>query len=189
MLVDELEHLVDGQPSRLGDARRLQAGVRDGDVRIEAGAGRGDGVHRHLVVRREAVQLAVRRDALLHRVQEVRIRRAEVRRRAGRTVVAVACSGRPRVEVAVVGEVLADEARADDDVVALEQRPVCAARECHLCDPGHDERVDDSGEHRQRQEGEQRGDELAPDHDIPSPLTTTSISLIPMNGTTMPPSP
>ena len=48
--------------------------------------------------------------------------------------------------------------------------------------PVNDERVDDPGEHGQREEDDERGEELAAHHDIPRPLTTTSIALIPMNG-------
>ena len=55
----------DREPALVGDARRLEPGVGDRDVRVEPGAGRGHRVDRHLRRRGEAVQLAVVLDPLL----------------------------------------------------------------------------------------------------------------------------
>ena len=80
--------------------------------------------------------------------------------------------------------------RADDHAVALDERPVRAVRERDLRDAGDRERIEDAGEHGQHEEDEERGERAGDaSADTPSPLTTTSISLIPTNGTTIPPSP
>src|SRR5262245_43081621 len=109
--------------------------------------------------------------------QQLFVRRTEVRRRAGHGVVAVARRRRTWLEVPRPLEVLTDQARADDDAVALHERAVRAPRERNLCDPRNDQWVDDPGQHGERQEGDDRRNELA-SHTIPSPPTTRSISLI-----------
>ena len=58
------------------------------------------------------------------------------------------------LEVLGVGEGLADQARADDGAVALDERAVGLVGEGDLRDPGDDERVGDADEHGERDEGE-----------------------------------
>ena len=86
-------------------------------------------------------------------------------------------------------EALTDQARADDDAVALDERAVRLVREAELRDAGDRERVDDPEDDREGNEGEQRGEELAPHQTSPDAPTTRSISLIPMNGAITPPAP
>ena len=96
------------------------------------------------------------------------------------------------MEPPCAGKRLADQAGPDDDAVALDERAVRAAREHHLRDSGDRERVRDPGEQREHEERDERREELAADdrhQTIPSPVTARSISLIPTNGATIPPSP
>ena len=83
------------------------------------------------------------------RREEVRVRRAEVRAARRGAVVAVTGRRRPRVEVLRRREVLADQRRADDDAVALDQRAVRLVVEHDLTDAGDEQRV-----HEAAQDGE-----------------------------------
>ena len=67
----------------MGHPWRLQAGVGDGDVRVDAGAGGRDGVDRHRHVVGEAVLLAVGDRPLLDRGQQVGVGGTLVGRPAG----------------------------------------------------------------------------------------------------------
>ena len=69
------------------------------------------------------------------------------------------------------------------------ERAVRPAREGDLRDAGDGERIDEPGQKREDEEDDERGSELASHQTIPSPPTTRSISLMPTNGTTSPPSP
>ena len=68
---DECQDPIERKAARLGDARRLEAGVLRRDVRVEPGAGRGHGVDRNRDVRGETVERAVGVHALAHGVEEV----------------------------------------------------------------------------------------------------------------------
>ena len=93
------------------------------------------------------------------------------------------------MEVARACEDLADQPRADGLAVSLDEPAVRTVGEGDLRDACDDQRVDESGQHGEREKGEQRGEELAAHQTIPEPVPMTrSISLIPMNGMTMPPS-
>ena len=93
------------------------------------------------------------------------------------------------MEVLRRGEALTDQARADDDAVALDERAVRPGREPELRDAGDRERVDDPEEDGEGHEGEEGGEELAPHQTSPVAPTTRSISLIPMKGAITPPTP
>ncbi len=86
-------------------------------------------------------------------------------------------------------EDLADQRRPDDRAVPLHERAVGPVRERDLRHAGHDQRIDDAHEHGEDEERDDRGNELAAHQRIPSCVMTMSISLIPMNGAMMPPSP
>ena len=86
-------------------------------------------------------------------------------------------------------EDLTDELRPDDRAVALDERPVGPPWEGDLRDAGHDQRIDEPDEHGEDEKRDERGNELAAHQRIPSWVMTMSITLIPMNGATMPPSP
>ena len=165
----------------------LRVGGRD--VRVEPRARRGHGVHRDGRAVVEPVQLAVRGDALLDRGEEVRVRRAEVRRRARGAVVPVAGGRGARVERPLVGERLAEERRADDDAVTADERAVRPVAERDLRDARHGERVEDADEEREDEERENRGNELATHQLTPSPVRARSTSLMPTKGATTPPAP
>ena len=62
VVVDELLDAVEREAAHGGDAARLDAGVGDGDVRVDARAGRRDGVGRDLRVRQAGVVRAVELD-------------------------------------------------------------------------------------------------------------------------------
>ena len=96
VLVDEREHIVDGEPSSAGDAGRLERCVLGRDVRVEAGAGSGERVDRSV----RGVQIAIRLTPLLDSGEEILVRRPEIRRRARHGVVAVAGRGGTGMEVA-----------------------------------------------------------------------------------------
>ncbi len=93
------------------------------------------------------------------------------------------------MEVLRPGEALADQLRPDDRAVALDERAVGPSGEGDLRDAGDHERVDEPDENGEHEEGDEGGKELAPHQTIPSCAMTRSISLIPMNGATMPPTP
>ena len=137
-------------------------------------------------------------------VDQVRVRRAEVRagRAAGvvaqRVVVGGAGRRRAAPEVRVAGERLPDQRRADGPaVLGDEHRPVGLVREGDLGDRGHDGGVGDAGDQRHHEEeGERRPQDAAQERGHRWILqarwraeTTTSIALIPMNGAMMPPRP
>ena len=99
VVVDHGEDVVELHPSLVGDARCLEPGVGQRDVRVEPGARCGHGVDGDRRVVGEAVLLAVGGDGLLDGGEEVRVRRPEVRARRRRAVVALAGRRGPRVEV------------------------------------------------------------------------------------------
>ena len=150
-----------GRPRTSATARRLQLGVGRRDVRVDAGAGGGDGVDGDVadleagVVR--AFELEDRLRLLVDRRREVGVRRPEVREaRPGRVVV----DGRgPRVEVLGLRERLRGEPRADHLAVALDQAPVGLLGEGDLGEAGHERRVgeaEDGGEDDRRDDRARR---------------------------------
>ena len=60
VLLDERQHLLEREAAGTRDARRLQARVRGGDVRIEPGARGGQGIDRDPLAGTEVVLVAVR---------------------------------------------------------------------------------------------------------------------------------
>src|ERR1700722_19701086 len=97
------------------------------------------------------------------------------------------------MEVLVAGEVLADQRGADDLAVLLDQAAVCLVREHGLGNAGHQQRIDQTGDHRHRDDHHDRGANvfhlLWPLQARPIEVTSMSISLMPTNGTMMPPTP
>ena len=55
------------------------------------------------------------------------------------------------MEILFAGEVLADQRRADDLAVALDQAALCLVRH-DLGDAGHRQRVDQAGDEREREQ-------------------------------------
>ena len=181
-------HLRLGQVAGGGDAGDLELGRGRADVRVEPAARRGDQVDGHRAL---AAQLL---DAGLDPVDQGGAGRAEVGAAGGRGVVAVGAGGRgARVEVGRAGEVLADQRRADDGAVADQQAAAGLVGEEQAGEAGDGQRIGEAGEHGQAEEHDQGGAELGQHgwfpQARPTAVTARSISLMPTNGTTIPPRP
>src|ERR1700731_5391410 len=88
---------------------------------------------------------------------------------------------------------LSDQFRADHFAVAFDQAAVGLVRKEQLGQSGHTERVDETGQDRHEDDHQDGGTDLA-DHGgflqaRPTAVTKRSMSLMPTNGTAMPPSP
>src|SRR6185437_14848072 len=100
---------------------------------------------------------------------------------------------RAAMEVAIAGEILSHQFRAEHFAILLNEAPVRLIGKDRLGDTGHGERVEKTCDHR---EGEDEHDRRAYffQH-VSSPqtrckaLTARSIALMPINGMMMPPSP
>ena len=144
--VHQLPHVVLAQRPLARHARHLERGRRRADVRIEPGC---PSVVTRSIGTGDARILGLEpRDVGRDPVDQLLVGRTEVRSRRGPGVVAAAGRRRPRVEVARRGERLADDARADDLAVALDQLAVGLVREQHLRQAGDDERIDEAQQHR-----------------------------------------
>ena len=93
-------------------ARRLQVGVCDRDVRVEARCRRRHRVHRHECVGRQPVRLSIRGRSVGDVVEQLLVGRPEVRGARLGGVVPITRGRRPRMEVLLAGERLADQRRA-----------------------------------------------------------------------------
>ena len=97
------------------------------------------------------------------------------------------------MEILVVGEVLADQLGADHLPVLLDQAAVGLMRKDELRDPGHAERIDEAGDDGHDDDHHDGGADLAQHRSDPQArpmaVTARSISLMPMNGTMIPPTP
>ena len=165
-------HAADG-----GDPMRLDAGVGERDVRIDAAGRRRDGVDGDPARRQAGIVRALEREigrecvsVEVARGRAVRAAVGEERRRR-----AVAGGGRAGLEVARVGlarrgvvlrlaavehgsgEGLGDEPRADDPAVARDLRAVRRARERELRDARDRERVAEPERDREQRDGDDRG--------------------------------
>ena len=191
--LDQCAHFGFRQAAHAGHAGRLVVGRGAADVRVQPAGRGGDQVHRH---RRGVARVggAQRRDARLHRVGQRRVRRPQVGAGGVGGVVGHR-RGRRRAapEVLRVAEGLADQLGADHLAALGDQAAVGAGREGHLRDAGHGQRVDQTGEDRQRQEEHQGGSQLRVHLRSPQARPTAaramSMSLMPMKGTITPPRP
>ena len=177
------------QAAGAGDTRCLETRVGGRDVRIETRSGRRHGVHRHRCSGAKSILQPIGDRPRADLPHQLRVRRAEVRRAARGAVVAVAGGRRARMEPARARECLTQERGADDDALAANQRPARPVAERELRGRRHGERVEHADEQREAEEDDHRRSELAAHHDIPIPVRTTSMSLIPTNGATSPPTP
>ena len=74
----------------------------------------------------------------------------------------------------------------------LISEPLALSMERHLGDAGHDERVDEPAEHGEHDDGDDGRRQLAHEashHFTPRALMMMSMSLMPMNGAMIPPTP
>ncbi len=93
-------------------------------------------------------------------------------------------------------EALADQCRADYALLALDQAAIGLRRKQQLAEAGDDQGIQAAGEQTEKGEQNQSGTQMS-QHGMVSgglqtmPMATTarSISLMPMKGATMPPSP
>ncbi len=94
------------------------------------------------------------------------------------------------MEVLGGGERLADQLRADDLAVDLDERTLGLVVEGDLADRRDDEGIHDTGQHGEDDEHADGGRQLtAQHHETPRALMMRSMSLIPTNGAMIPPSP
>ena len=93
------------------------------------------------------------------------------------------------MEVLGGAEGLADERGADHLAVALDERAVGLVGEQGLGHAGHGQRVEEAAEHGEHEHHAEGGDELSSHHFTPRAEMTTSMTLMPMNGVMIPPTP
>ncbi len=97
------------------------------------------------------------------------------------------------MEVAVGREALGDQAGADHHSVLLHQAAPGLVREDHSGDAGDGEGVGEAREQGQADDDDEGGAELVEHGSMPqtrwSAVTARSMTLMPMKGRTMPPSP
>src|ERR1035441_771599 len=97
------------------------------------------------------------------------------------------------MQVSRPGECLSNNSRADNFAVAHDQLPIGLVVEEHLRQAGHHQRIDDSQHHG----GDDRHQNCnlkilfhrSSSYASPTPMMSMSISLIPMKGTMIPPTP
>src|ERR1035438_1340370 len=97
------------------------------------------------------------------------------------------------MQVSRPGERLPNNSRADNFSVAHNQLPIGLVAEKHLRQAGHHQRIDDPQQYR----GDDRHQNCnlkilfhrSPSYASPTPMMSMSISLIPMKGTMIPPTP
>src|SRR5664280_1095430 len=180
----------DGNPGLARDGRTLQARVLRRDVGIHARSGRRDGIGRD--GSGDTLVASHGRHRVLDGVGELFRSGTEVRSSGGRRVVAVSRRGGPAVEMSGPHERLPDETRSDGHVVPRDEASIGLVSEGDASD-GPDERgIAEPEEHRKRQE-EPEGTEHVFFHRTPTyrrrATSRTSIALMPMKGTRIPPMP
>src|ERR1700739_28469 len=129
-------NLIFRHAASLGNAGSLKVGIIWRDVGIEAGTRGRNGVDRNRVagiLRGELVDVAL--DALY----QLRVGLGEIRSAGGGRVVSVARSGGTRVEIAVRGEALCQQFRADDLAVLQDEAARGFVWKHCACDSCHDE--------------------------------------------------
>ena len=93
------------------------------------------------------------------------------------------------MEVLGGAEALADEGGAHHLTVALDERAVGLVGEQGLGHAGHGQGVEEPADHREHGDHAEGGDQLSSHHFTPRAEMTTSMTLMPMNGVTIPPTP
>src|SRR5262249_3809146 len=97
----------------------------------------------------------------------------------------------PGMEVLRARELLADQRAADDLATHCDERAVRPPRKEQLCHAGHDAGIDHAREHDQHERDDDRRAQLVLEHAHRSLSATSSrsMTLIPMKGMRMPPTP
>jgi hypothetical protein len=155
------------------DARHLEVGRRGREVGIEPGGRGGDQIDRN---RRARVLLARRRDVGFDVVNQLLVRRAELTARRIRRVVSGAGGRGPRAKVPGRRESLADDPRADDLSVPLDQLSVGVVGEDSLRDTRDRERIDDAEQQGCDDRHQGGGGDIA--HDVHGVLQQTLMTAI-----------
>src|SRR6185295_14736006 len=100
---------------------------------------------------------------------------------------------RTAMEVFLAGEVLPDQRRANNLAILLDQAAVRLIRKHGLGDAGDSQWVDQTGDHRHDDDHHDRGADVFHGCGLlqarPTLVTSRSMSLMPTNGTMMPPTP
>ncbi len=130
---------------------------------------------------------------VLHAVDQLLVRRAEIGAAGVGGVIAVSRRRSARMKVAGAGEWLSHDPRADDSAVAHDELAVGLVGEEHLRDAGDDQRINDSQQNGRGDGHQDCGNKIlfhrCASYANPMRLISMSISLIPMNGAMMPPKP
>src|SRR5581483_10492924 len=193
VLAHETLHHVRAQAARFSDACDLELRVGWANLRVEAAARGGNHSRRHLLRRGARVLFEHLVQRVPDVVDELAVGRAEVgAARVGSVVAPGAGIRRSGMEVARLGEALADQLRADYLPAAHDEAAIGLPGEGSLRDYIDRERIDDAGHHRQRYHHRDRGKQRA---HVSLPYarcraaTSKSIALMPMNGMSTPPRP
>src|SRR6266567_4918904 len=147
-----------------GDASRLELRACRGDVRIEARAGGGNQVYRDVGIRVLRLQ---RCDIGGDTVDQLLVRRGVVGAARVGGVIAVACSRWPGVEVLRAGKRLADDARADELAILLDQLAVRLVLEENLREAGDEVGIDEAEDEGRDDGVKNSGDKVATHGGIP----------------------
>src|SRR5229473_6943052 len=161
VLRDEALHDGIVELARPGHATHLVEGRRRADMGVEPAARRGDEVHRH--GRRVAgISGPEGVDTALHGLDQVGVRRAQVRGSRGARVVAERAGRRGTApEILRVVEGLADERRAHGLSVLDDQAAVRLMRKDELSDDRHERWINDAGDDGEQDERDDRGADVS----------------------------
>ena len=118
---NEIQHGLERRTARFRDAGRLRQRVRRADLRVEAAGRSGDrvGGNRAGVIR---IVFAELRGVFLQTIGQRRVGGPEVRAAGVRRIIRILRG--PRMKILRLREILADDFRADDLAVALDQAAV-----------------------------------------------------------------
>src|SRR5579863_3832626 len=165
-------------------------------MRVQSRAGRGDQVHRDWHVRVFRLRFL---DVAGHAVDQHLVRGPEVRAARIAGVIAGACRGGTRAEISGRGKWLADQMRADNLSVHCDEVAIRLPGEENLREARYYERVDQAQQNRRYNGHQDRSYEVLFHRSFleTNPLSQAqcrvvmiiSISLIPMNGAMIPPTP
>src|SRR5882724_3759430 len=167
----------------------LELGACRGDLGVETRGGSSYQINRHWDVRIFTLQGG---HVALHAVDQFLVRRSQLRSVGIGGV--VVHSRWPRVKISRPREPLTNDARSDNSPIRLDQLPIRFIVKQDLRESRDHERINDSEQDRGRDSHQDGSDKILLHNALslqarPARVITISISLIPMNGTTIPPAP
>ena len=157
------------QAARSGDRRNLRQRELRRNMRIEAGAGRRDGVRRHHV---NPSSGELRFNGAIHAIDKLLRRRAQIGARGIRRVIGrvdglarvsgVGRAGRrgAAVKITIRGKALTDQGRADDLAIALDHAAIGLVGKRELSDAGDRQRIGKAGQGGEQDDHHDRGTQL-----------------------------